>query len=59
MSDEKKVTNEELTDEQANEAAGGFVWKNPGLGTATPGDGTGKTKEDPDPFTSPQPKRFF
>ena len=25
MADEKKLTNEELTDEQANEAAGGFI----------------------------------
>lgn len=48
-----------LPDELLDCAAGGFVWKNPGLGTGTTDQNNGQTTEKPDPFTPSQPKRFF
>ena len=39
-----------LPDELLDGAAGGFIWKNPGLGNSESGQNGGKTNEDSDPF---------
>ena len=47
-----------LPDELLDDAAGGFVWNNPGLVIGGSDQNDGKTTGGPDPFVT-QPKRFF
>ncbi len=47
-----------LPDELLDDAAGGFVWSNPGLVFGGSDQNDDKTTVDPDPFVT-QPKRFF
>ena len=47
-----------LPDELLDDAAGGFVWSNPGLVFGGSDQNDDKTTEDPDPFVT-QPKRLF
>ena len=47
-----------LPDELLDDAAGGFVWTNPGLVTGGSDKNDGKTTGSPDPFMT-QPKRIF
>ena len=47
-----------LPDELLDDAAGGFVWINPGLVTGGSDQNDGKTTGGPDPFVT-QPKRLF
>ena len=47
-----------LPDELLDDAAGGFVWTNPGLVFGGSDQNDDKTTEDPDPFVT-QPKRLF
>ena len=48
-----------LPDELLDSAAGGFVWKNPGLGVGESDQNDGKKTETSDPFATKQIKRFF
>ena len=47
-----------LPDELLDDAAGGFVWSNPGLVFGGSDQNDDKTTEDPEPFVT-QPKRLF
>ena len=47
-----------LPDELLDDAAGGFVWNNPGLVIGGSDQNDGKTTGDPDPFAT-HPKRIF
>ena len=47
-----------LPDELLDDAAGGFVWSNPGLVFGGSDQNDDNTTGDPDPFVT-QPKRFF
>jgi len=48
-----------LPDELLDDAAGGFVWTNPGLVIGGSYQNDGKTTGNPDPFTPSKPKRIF
>ena len=48
-----------LPDELIDCVAGGFVWKNPGLGTGTLGLNNDQGTEGSDPFNVQQSKRIF